>query len=144
MEFNNMMNIMQFAFIGLFGFAIFFFIFILTTMLNPKKQGKMLSKQIKAMKHMVDYTKDDLEEMITDLGGISVNAQNNIINENEDNLRNIVNKTADIHKDAITTTVKAVKDGLTDTSSDIQFCSNCGKTIDKNSNFCKYCGHKLI
>lgn len=127
----------------IFGISIFMFIFVFVNIFSSKSRAKMMSKQVKAMRHMVDYTKEDLEELITDLGEVSVNAQNNIVNENEDILRNVANKTTDINKDAIETTIGAIKRGWDGNNTSLQFCKYCGKKIDSDSRFCKYCGKKL-
>ncbi len=140
MDFNMITNFMQFAFLGIFGLAIFIFIFVFINMFSSKARAKMMSKQVKAMKHMVDYTKEDLEDLMTDLGSVSANVQNNIVNENEDILRNVASKTADINKDAIETTVGAIKNGWEGNSNSTIYCKYCGKKIDANSVFCKYCG----
>ena len=56
--------------------------------------------------------------------------------ENQDDLKEIANLSADISKEAITKTAKAVKDGF----DDCVFCKSCGKAIDSDSKFCRYCG----
>lgn len=140
MDINFMTNFVQYAFFGIFFVSIFSFIFIAINMFSSKSRAKMMSKQVQAMKHMVDYSKDDLEDMMTSLGGITANVQNNIVNQNEDILRNVASKTADINKEAIETTVGAIKRGW-DTKNDATiFCKHCGEKIDADSVFCKSCG----
>ena len=39
------------------------FIFVILSIISPKFRGKMMSRQIKATKHMVDYSKEDLEDL---------------------------------------------------------------------------------
>ena len=36
-------------------------IFVILSLFSPRVQGKMMSKQIKSVKHMMDYSKDDLK-----------------------------------------------------------------------------------
>ena len=141
-DFNTMSTFIEFAFFGIFGIVIFMFVFVFINMFSSKSRAKMMSKQVKAMKHMVDYTKEDLQDLMTDLGEVSVNVQNNIINQNEDVLKNIANKTADISKEAIETTVGAVRNGWNADKVSKQFCKYCGKKIDSDSRFCNYCGNK--
>lgn len=141
MDFDIMTNFMQYAFFGIFGLAIFIFGFVFINLFSSKARAKMMSKQVKAMKHMVDYTKEDLEDLMTDLGSVSANVQNNIINQNEDILRNVVNKTADINKGAIETTVGAIKKGWSSNDAvKTIYCKYCGEKIDSDSVFCKSCG----
>jgi len=143
MDINFMTNFVQYAFFGIFLISIFLFVFIAINMFSSKSRAKMMSKQVQAMKHMVDYSKDDLEDMMTSLGGITANVQNNIVNQNEDVLRNVASKTADINKDAIETTVGAIKRGWDTPNGAITiYCKHCGEKIDADSVFCKSCGKK--
>lgn len=112
------------------------FAFIIGFIFSPKLRGKMMSRQVKSLKYMADYSKDDLESAMTTLGNVSVNTRSKIINENEDKLKEMADKTANISKDAITTTVGAIKKGIKDTV----YCKHCGELIDKDSKFCKHCG----
>lgn len=98
----------------LFGLAFIIIIGGFITMLNPNLQGKMLSKQVKSLRNMMDESKDTLKSLADDM--------------------------ADINADSIEATAKAVKKGLT---SDDVICSHCGKKIDKDSKYCKYCGDRI-
>lgn len=89
------------------------FIFVITMIISPKLRGKMMSRQIKASKYMMDESKEDLKSI-------------------SDNM-------AYATKDGIKTTVGAIKDGLKDNS---VFCKHCGSEIDADSKFCKKCGTK--
>ena len=98
----------------LFVFAFIIIIGGFITMLNPNIQGKMLSKQVKSLRNMMDESKDTLKSLADDM--------------------------TDINADSIEATAKAVKKGLT---SDDVICSHCGKKIDKDSKYCKYCGDRI-
>ena len=98
----------------LFGLAFIIIIGGFITMLNPNIQGKMLSKQVKSLRNMMDESKDTLKSLADDM--------------------------ADINADSIEATAKAVKKGLT---SDDVICAHCGKKIDKDSKYCKYCGDRI-
>lgn len=113
------------------------FIFAFAMILSPKLRGKMMSRQIKSMKYMIDESKETIENITSTMGDISINSKKNILDKNEDNLKDIVNKSANISKDGIETTVRAIKKGL---SSNQIYCKYCGNLIDDNSKFCKYCG----
>ena len=78
---------------------------------SPKFRGKMMSKQIKAAKHMMEESADDLKD-ITDSMAYATNG-------------------------AFRKTARAVKEGFTGTSI---YCKNCGASIDSNSRFCNKCG----
>ena len=99
----------------LFGLAFIIIICSFITMLNPNIQGKILSKQVKSLRNMMDESKDTLKSLADDM--------------------------ADINADSIEATAKAVKKGLT--SDDDITCAHCGKKIDKDSKYCKYCGDRI-
>ena len=116
------------------------FIFTFAMMFSPKLRAKMMSRQIKFLKHMVDYSKEDLENIITNMGDISVSSTKNIINENEKELKDIVEKSSDLGSIAVEKTARAIKIGLED---NLVYCKYCGKTIDSDSRFCKNCGKEV-
>lgn len=134
---NNVFEFQKIMFIIVPIISILIFILTVVLIFSSKFRGKLMSKQIKAVKNMTDYSKDDIENIMTNLGNISVNAQNNIVTENEETLKNIADKQANINKDSITTISKAIKDGF---SKETIFCKHCGSVIDEDSTFCKYCG----
>lgn len=117
-------------------FVVCVFIFTLIMFLSPKLRGKIMARQIKATRHMIDYSKDDIEE----LANQGINIKNEILNKNEDKLKEMSTKEANISKDNIKIKVRAIKDGLT---KDEIYCKYCGNSIDEDSKFCKYCGKKL-
>ena len=97
-----------------------------------------LSKAGKFVEAKDFYFENLFEDVIENFGNISANAQNNIINQNEDILRNIATKQANINKDAIRTTASAIREGFGSTNT--MFCKHCGSSIDADSKFCKSCG----
>ena len=90
------------------------FIFVIAMIVSPKLRGKMMSRQIKASKYMMEESKEDIKSI-------------------SDNM-------AYATKDSIKTTVGAIKKGLTE--DDSMFCKHCGSAIDADSKFCKKCGQK--
>lgn len=109
--------------------------FVILNIISPKFNGKMMSRQVKSIKHMMDYSKDDIK----DINDIAYNTRKEVLDDNEDVIRGIVNKEADIESDAIRKKTKAFKDGLTDS----KYCKYCGTSIDEDSLYCKKCGKKL-
>ena len=98
----------------------FTFIFVVLMFVSPKLRGKLMSRQVKAFKHMTDYSKKDFEDINYNVADASMNAN--------------------INKDAIYIKSKAIKDGL---SSFMIYCKYCGNKIDSDSKYCNYCGKKL-
>lgn len=92
------------------------FVFLFVMMISPKSRGKFMSKQVKAMKYMVDESKDDIESITT----------------------NMANAT----QAGIKTTTKAVAKGIKEgfTGEETIYCKHCGEVIDADSTFCKKCG----
>lgn len=116
------------------------FVFTFAMILSPKLRGKMMSRQIKSMKYMIDESKETIEDIATSMGDISVNSSKNIIDNHEEDLKNIVNKSANIMENGIETTVRAIKKGLTNNPI---YCKHCGKKVDADSKYCKHCGKEL-
>ena len=88
------------------GFVAFF---------SPKIRGKMMSRNIKATKYMMDESKDDIKSISTDM--------------------------AEATSDAVEITTRSIKKGLSEDAS--IFCKYCGAKIDKDSKFCNKCGKEL-
>lgn len=118
------------------------FIFVLAMFFSPKLRGKMMSKQIKATKHMLDYTKEDLQDLMTTTAGMGIDTEKNILDKHEDTMRSNATRKANINKEGIEITTKAIKDGLTsiDKEENTKYCIECGKKIPSNAKFCLYCG----
>lgn len=118
------------------------FTFTIALIFSPKLRGKMMSKQIKATKHMLDYTKDDLQDLMTTSATMGIDTEKTILDKNEDTLRNNVIRKANINKEGIEITTKAIKDGLSSGSENknTKFCIECGKKIPTDAKFCLYCG----
>lgn len=93
-------------------FVLLVFVFVIAMMFSPKLRGKMMSKQVKAAKYMMDETKDDIESISTNL--------------------------ADATKNGVETTTRAIRKGITEDEK--IYCKYCGDKIDKDSKFCKSCG----
>ena len=132
-----MFKIMDIMFIIVPIFIAIVFILVIVTMISPKFRGKMMSKQIKATKYMMEEVKDDL----ADMSSIAIKTGKKIVDENEDTLRDLANKNANIKKDVLETTVRAIKKGFTEEEK--VFCKYCGSKINNDSKFCKNCGKEL-
>lgn len=92
-------------------FVAIVFVLVILSLISPKFRGKMMSRQIKAQKYMMDEAKEDL--------------------------KSISDTMAYATKDGVKTTARAIKEGLTEES---MFCKYCGSEIDSDSRFCKKCG----
>ena len=115
------------------------FIFTIMMILSPKFRGKLMARQIKATKYMLDESKDSLEAIGKTAGNIGINIKKDILDENKDNLKNIARDEADIVKDSIKIKARAIKEGLTKENI---FWKYCGEPIDEDSIYCKICGKK--
>ena len=92
--------------------TILIFIFTFIIIFSPKARGRFMSKQIKSMKYMMDQSKEDIQ--------------------------NISSNMANATSDGIEATARAIKKGFT--SEEEIYCKYCGGMIDKYSNYCKHCG----
>ena len=113
------------------------FIFTFAMMLSPKLRGKMMSSQIKATKHMLNESVDDLANIATTSSNAFIKASKNILDSNEEALKDMATKKANINKEGIEITMRAIKKGLTE---DKKYCKHCGFSIDADSKFCSKCG----
>ena len=146
-----------FNFMDLF-FPVFFILFLvvffivfgtsIASFISPKFRGKLMARNIRAVKHMSDYSKEDLQDIQENLQASIIDAQSNVINEHEDQLRDLSDKSADINHDAIKSVASAVasgiSSGLNSPSSNTKkiYCKHCGACIDADSTFCKQCGKR--
>ena len=115
------------------------FIFTIALMVSPKLRGKWMSKQIEATKHMMEYSKDDLKDILSTSKSVKVNAEKEILDNNEEIMKDNVTRKANINKEGIEITAKAIKEGLTNNK---VYCKYCGKLIDIDSKYCKVCGRE--
>lgn len=115
------------------------FIFTIALMVSPKLRGKWMSKQIEATKHMMEYSRDDLKDILSTSKSVEVNAEKEILDNNEEIMKDNVTRKANINKEGIEITAKAIKEGLTNNK---VYCKYCGKLIDSDSKYCKVCGRE--
>lgn len=113
------------------------FIMTLALMVSPKLRGKLMSRQIKATKHMMDYSKEDLKDILSTSADIGINAEKEILDNNEETMMENATRKANINKKGIEITANAIKEGLNGSKI---YCKHCGKLIDEDSKFCKSCG----
>ena len=113
------------------------FVLMIALMISPKLQGKLMSRQIKATKHMMDYSKEDLKDLLSTSADIGINAEKEILDNNEETMKDNVIRKANINKKGIEITANAIKEGLNGSKI---YCKHCGKIIDDDSKFCKSCG----
>lgn len=131
------------------GFTIFFvfgiilficiFTFVIMTMFSTKFRSKMIARQMKSISGATNLSKEEIEDMMANLGSASIRSKKRILDENEDDLKDIKDAEIRINKDAIRETAKAIKEGFTED----QYCKHCGKSVDSDSKYCKYCGGEL-
>lgn len=113
------------------------FVLMIALMISPKLRGKLMSRQIKATKHMMDYSKEDLKDILSTSADIGIKAEKEILDNNEETMEDNVTRKANINKKGIEITTNAIKEGLTRSKI---YCKHCGKLIDEDSKFCKSCG----
>lgn len=116
------------------------FIMTIALMISPKLRGKLMSRQIKATKHMMDYSKEDLKDILSTSADIGINAEKEILDNNEETMMENATRKANINKKGIEITANAIKEGLNGSKI---YCKHCGKLIDDDSKFCKSCGKEL-
>lgn len=121
--------------IPIIAFALF--IVIAAIVFSPKLRSKMMSREIKATKNMLDNLKDDLTDMGVSMSSVAVDMQKKILDEKEDVIKENTRRQASIEGEGIEIKTRAFRDGLT---KDTKYCKHCGELIDEDSKFCKKCG----
>lgn len=136
-SFESAMNLhkIMFTIVPLLIAGIFIATFVM--ILSPKARGKMMSKNIKALKHMTDFSKEDLESIAKETAGVAIRSKKQILDENEELLREINDRQTELETEKLKKKVRAIKEELEGESI---YCKHCGKLIDKDSRFCKSCG----
>lgn len=74
------------------------FVLMIALMISPKLRGKLMSRQIKATKHMMDYSKEDLKDILSTSADIGINAEKEILDNNEETMEDNVTRKANINK----------------------------------------------
>lgn len=74
------------------------FVLMIALMISPKLRGKLMSSQIKAAKHMMDYSKEDLKDILSTSADIGINAEKEILDNNEETMEDNVTRKANINK----------------------------------------------
>lgn len=115
-------------------------IFSLMMMFGTKTRAKMLSRQIESISGATNMSKEDIENVLTNLSSATINSKKKILEENEDVLKDIKDAETRINKDAIRESARAVKEGFVDSKI---YCKHCGASIDSDSKFCKSCGKEI-
>lgn len=113
------------------------FVFTIALMISPKLRGKWMSRQIKATKHMMEYSKEDLKDIISTSKDVEINAEKEVLDNREDIMKENVIRKTNINKEGIEIATSAIKNGL---SNNKIYCKYCGKLIDGDSKYCKVCG----
>ena len=89
------------------------FVYVFAMMLSPKFRGKIMAREAKAKKYMLEESGDMLQDIATE--------------------------EARIVSPGIETKAQAFKRGW---SGESIYCKHCGAVIDGDSTFCKVCGNK--
>ncbi len=126
-------------FVIVFALVVITMIVTIFSIFSSKLRGKLLNKQVKAIKYMTDYSKDDIQAINENMSSIAINSKKNILNKYGEDLKDISTKEAKIKEEGIKIKTKSIKEGLT---SNKKYCKHCGVLIDEDSQYCSKCGKK--
>ena len=136
----GMESMRNFFFIA-YGFGIVFFLcvfgFLIAMIFSPKLRGKMMSKQVKATRYMVQESKDDMATIGKDMTDVGAEVADHAVDEHADTIKKVSDTMAQATRDAVRTTVSAVREGW---YKETVYCKYCGTSIDSDSKYCKKCG----
>ena len=85
---------------------------------------------------MKEKKKKDIEDIVKNIGDISINSKHKILTENKNKIKEITIIGEEALRDSIKNTLNTVKKSFKDNN----YCKYCGKTIDIDSKYCKFCG----
>lgn len=114
------------------------FIFVFAMFFSPKLKGKIMSREISAFKHMMNYSKNDVKNIKENMGNISIDSEHDILMQNKNKIKEINNIYYETKKDSIKNTIKNIKGELKNGC----YCKFCEKKIDTDSKYCKNCGKR--
>lgn len=77
------------------------FVFTIALMISPKLRSKWMSNQIEATKHMMEYSKEDLKNILSTSKSIEVNAEKEMLDNNEEIMKDNITKKANINKEGL-------------------------------------------
>ena len=139
-EFEKMMNFHNIIFTVVSIFIPVVFIFVIAMLISPKLRGKLMSHQIKSIKHMTNYSKEDLKEISTNMQDMAIKSKKTVLDNNEDILKDMTIREANIENEGLKIKLNTVKEELLTERN--CFCKYCGKIITSDSIYCKHCGKK--
>ena len=105
------------------------FIFVFAMFFSPKLKGKIMSREISAFKHMMNYSKNDVKNIKENMGNISIDSEHDILMQNKNKIKEINNIYYETKKDSIKNTIKDIKGELKNGC----YCKFCEKKIDTDS-----------
>lgn len=85
------------------------FIFVFAMFFSPKLKGKIMSREISAFKHMMNYSKNDVKNIKENMGNISIDSEHDILMQNKNKIKEINNIYYETKKDSIKNTIKDIK-----------------------------------
>ena len=138
-QFEQASSTMGIIFIIIFIVSIGFFVFVFLTIFSPKMRSKMLGRQLKITKRVLDDNKETIKDIHNLQADIAIESADKILDKHEDTIRKNVTKMADISSDSVETTARAIKKGISQTKQ----CPECLKFNDEKAKFCQECGKKF-
>lgn len=115
------------------------FLFALATIISPKLRGKIMSRQIKSIKHMTDYSQKYLEDIEYNIKKAHIDAEKKIVDKKYSDLESIYTNISSAKNNAVKQTMNAVKEGL----DGHKYCQNCARINKEDATYCDKCGKKL-
>jgi len=132
-------SIFNIIFVIMLLFTIAFFIFVILMIFNPKIRSKMMGRQLKATKMILDDNKETIKDIANLQADIAVESTDNILNKHDKTIEKNMTKMANMSAESIETTARSIKKGISKTKQ----CPECLKFNEENAKFCQECGAKF-
>lgn len=115
-----------------------FAVFAVLLLFTPLITTKMMKNNMNAMKKMTEeMSSGNMSDTLKELNKNAIKIKKDIMEENYDDLKELEEMEADIESAGIKKKARAAKEGF---SGGQIHCKHCGKKIDSDSKFCKFCG----
>lgn len=119
--------------------SIGFFVFVVLMIFSPAMRSKMIGRQLKATKRMLDDNKDTIKDIHNLQADIAIESADNILDKHEKTIEKNMDKMANMSSSSIETTARAIKKGISKTKE----CPKCNSFNEENAKFCQECGTKF-
>ena len=136
---KNAFSLFNIIFVIVFIISILFFVFVFLMIFSPAMRSKMMGRQLKVTKRVLDDNKDTIKDIANLQADIAIESTDSILDKHEDTIEKNITKMANMSSKSVETTARAIKKGISKTKE----CPKCNELNEENAKFCQECGTKF-